>query len=173
MEQSVRKDKDRKKEDVQLKKLWNWAWGIYRKHEEVWNYLIFGFLAFVVNMVAYWVSAKALGADSGTPLKVQIATAIAWVVAVIFAYWTNHSFVFKTKLHSMQEFYREFGVFIGARIVTYIMEIIIMFVLPTMLGVNDLVSKLVSNVIVIISNYIFSKLFIFKKEESKNEEETV
>lgn len=152
-----------------MKKIWNWAWGIYRKYEEVWNYLIFGFLAFVVNMAAYWVSAKAMGASSDTPLKVQIATAIAWVVAVIFAYWTNHSFVFKTKLHSMQDFYKEFGAFLSARIITYVMEIIIMFVLPTMLGVNDLISKLVSNVIVIISNYIFSKLWIFKKKEESQE----
>lgn len=154
-----------------MKKLWNWAWGIYRKYEEVWNYLIFGFLAFVVNMAAYWISAKALHADSTTPIKVQIATAIAWVVAVIFAYWTNHSFVFKTKLHSMKDFYREFGAFVGARIITYIMEIAIMFVLPTLFGMNDLIAKLVSNVIVIISNYIFSKLWIFKKKDKPEENE--
>ncbi len=154
-----------------MKKLWNWAWGIYRKYEEVWNYLIFGFLAFVVNMAAYWISAKALHADSTTPIKVQIATAIAWVVAVIFAYWTNHSFVFKTKLHSMKDFYREFGAFVGARIITYIMEIAIMFILPTLFGMNDLIAKLVSNVIVIISNYIFSKLWIFKKKDKPEENE--
>ena len=154
------------KEDILLKKLWNWAWGIYRKYEEVWNYLIFGFLAFVVNMVVYWAAARAMGASQDTPIQVQIATAIAWVVSVIFAYWTNHSFVFKTKLHSMQDFYKEFSAFLSARIVTYVMEIVIMFVLPTVLGVNDVVSKVVSNVIVIISNYIFSKLWIFKKKEA-------
>lgn len=150
-----------------MKKLWNWGWGIYWKYEEVWNYLIFGFLAFLVNMIAYWVSARLMHASQTTPIKVQIATAIAWVVAVIFAYWTNHSFVFKTKLKDLNDFYREFGSFISARIVTYIMEIAIMYLLPVKLGMNDLVAKLVSNVIVIISNYFFSKLWIFKKEPKK------
>ena len=148
-----------------MKKLWDLGWSIYHKYEEVLSYLIFGFLAFVVNMAAYWGTAKAIGATPDKPIQVQIATAIAWIAAVIFAYWTNHSFVFKTKLYCLKDFYREFGSFISARLITYGMEIIIMYVLPTKLGMNDFIAKLVSNVIVIVSNYFFSKLWIFKNNE--------
>lgn len=148
-----------------MKKLWNFGWEMYRKYEEAVNYLFFGVLAFIVNMVVYWGSAELLGASPDTPLLVQIATGIAWVASVIFAYWTNHTFVFKTKLHSAKEFGKEFGSFVAARIVTYVMEIVMMYVFPTIMGMDDVLAKLVSNFVVIICNYIFSKLFVFKKKE--------
>jgi len=147
-----------------MKKLWNFGWDLYKKHEEGINYLIFGFLAFVANMFVYWLVASLIGASPETPLLVQIATGVAWVSSVIFTYWTNHTFVFKTKLHSFKEFVREFSSFVTARVITYGMEIILMYILPTVIGMDDLLAKLISNFVVIVSNYIFSKLFVFKKK---------
>lgn len=149
-----------------MKKLWDLGWKIYHKNEEVWNYLIFGFLAFVVNMVAYWACAKVIGADKDHAGLVLIATAFAWVVAVIFAYWTNHSFVFKSKTNGLKELWKEFAAFVSARIITGLMELAIMYVMTDMLDINDMFSKLVCNVVVIITNYIFSKLWIFKKKKT-------
>lgn len=147
-----------------MKKLWDFGWGLYKKHEEGINYLIFGFLAFLANMFVYWLVASLIGASPETPLLVQIATGVAWVSSVIFTYWTNHTFVFKTKLHSFKEFVKEFSSFVTARVITYAMEIILMYILPTIMGMDDLLAKLISNFVVIVSNYIFSKLFVFKKK---------
>lgn len=139
---------------------------MYKKYEEAVNYLVFGFLAFVVNMAAYALAAWILGADNESVELVLIATAFAWVVAVLFAYWTNRTFVFKSKVSDQAGVWKEFSTFVGARIVTGIMELAIMFVMVDLANINDMVSKFVCNVVVIISNYIFSKLWVFKKKEA-------
>lgn len=145
--------------------MWDFIWKQYRKYEEIINYLFFGFLAFVVNMAAYWLAAKAIGADKNYPLLVSIATFIAWVVSVIFAYWTNHTFVFKTRVEGAGGLFKEFMGFVGARVVTGVLEQIIMLVMTDIMDIDDVFSKMVCNFIVIICNYIFSKLFVFKKKK--------
>lgn len=141
------------------------AMDMYKKYEEQLNYLIFGFLAFLVNMVAYWGAAKVLGADNDKIVLVQIATLFAWVVAVLFAYWTNRTFVFKSTIKDKAGVWKEFFAFVGARVVTGIMEQVIMYLMVGMADVDDMISKFVCNVVVIVSNYIFSKLWIFKKKD--------
>lgn len=139
---------------------------MYFKYEEAVNYLFFGFLAFLVNMVAYAVAARVLGADNDKVVLVLVATAFAWVVAVLFAYWTNRRFVFKSHVTDQAGIRKEFTSFIGARVVTGIMELVIMYVMVDIADINDMISKLVCNVIVIVSNYIFSKLWVFKKKKA-------
>ena len=104
------------------------AWDMYKKYEEAVNYLFFGFLAFVVNMGAYALAAWVLGADDEKVMLVLIATAFAWVVAVLFAYWTNRTFVFKSEVKEKSGIRKEFSAFVGARIVTGVMELVIMYV---------------------------------------------
>ncbi|NBI89316.1 GtrA family protein [Lachnospiraceae bacterium] len=142
------------------------AWDMYKKYEEAINYLFFGFLAFLVNMVAYALSIRVLGADDDKVVLVLIATAFAWVVSVLFAYWTNRSFVFKSKVKDKEGIWKEFSAFVGARIVTGGMELVIMYVMVDLAGINNMISKFVCNVIVIVSNYIFSKLLVFKKKDA-------
>lgn len=137
---------------------------MFQKYEEAISYLFFGFLAFLVNMIAYMAAAKVLGADNEKVLLVLIATAFAWVVSVLFAYFTNRTFVFKSKINDKKGKWKEFRSFIEARIATGLMELVIMYVMVDLAGIHDLISKLVCNVIVIISNYIFSKLWVFKKK---------
>ncbi len=139
---------------------------MYKKYEEAVNYLFFGFLAFLVNMLAYAAAAKVLGADEDKVVLVLIATAFAWVVAVLFAYWTNRTFVFKSKVTDKTGMHKEFVSFISARIVTGIMELVLMYILVDVIRVDDVVSKFICNVIVIVSNYIFSKLWVFRKKEA-------
>lgn len=139
---------------------------MYKKYEEAINYLFFGFLAFLVNMVAYALSIRVLGADDDKVVLVLIATAFAWVVSVLFAYWTNRSFVFKSKVKDKEGIWKEFSAFVGARIVTGGMELVIMYVMVDLAGINNMISKFVCNVIVIVSNYIFSKLLVFKKKDA-------
>ena len=74
-----------------IKKLWDFGWGMYRKHEEGINYLIFGFLAFVLNYILYFIFADAIA------MHYMAATGVSWVLTVVFAYWTNRNFVFKSQ----------------------------------------------------------------------------
>ena len=81
---------------------------------------------------------------------------------VIFAYITNRKYVFESKSDNLL---KEINSFVGSRIVTLIMDMIIMYIGVTVIGLNDKLIKLISQVVVIVSNYLFSKLFVFKRDE--------
>ena len=106
-----------------MKKLWDFAWGMYRKYEEGINYLIFGFLAFVLNYVLYFLFSSAM------QMHYMAATALSWVLTVVFAYWTNRTFVFKSKNKDAQSLGKEFLSFIGARVATEVLELALMFLM--------------------------------------------
>ena len=141
------------------------AWDMYKKYEEAVNYLFFGFLAFVVNMAAYALAAWVLHADDEKVALVLIATSFAWVVAVLFAYWTNRTFVFKSQVKDKGGIWKEFSAFVVARVVTGVMELAIMYVMVDLAGIHNMIAKFICNVVVIVSNYIFSKLLIFKNSK--------
>lgn len=142
-----------------MKKLWNFCWDMYRKYEEGINYLIFGFLAFVLNYVLYFLFSAMLH------MHYMAATALSWVLTVVFAYWTNRTFVFKSKNKDVQSLGKEFVSFISARIATEVLELVLMFVMVTLVGINEYVSKFVCQVLVIVANYFLSKLWIFKEKK--------
>lgn len=142
-----------------MKKLWNFCWDMYRKYEEGINYLIFGFLAFVLNYVLYFLFSAMLH------MHYMAATALSWVLTVVFAYWTNRTFVFKSKNKDVQSLGKEFVSFISARIATEVLELVLMFVMVTLALINEYVSKFVCQVLVIVANYFLSKLWIFKEKK--------
>ena len=143
-----------------MKKLWNFGWGLYKKHEEGINYLIFGFLAFVLNYILYFLFADAM------QLHYMAATVLSWVLTVVFAYWTNRTFVFKSQNKDTGSVVKEFVSFIGARIATEVLELVLMYVMVDLLSINDKISKLVCQVLVILANYVLSKIWIFKDNSS-------
>ena len=143
-----------------MKKLWNFGWGLYKKHEEGINYLIFGFLAFVLNYILYFLFADAM------QLHYMAATVLSWVLTVVFAYWTNRTFVFKSQNKDTGSVVKEFVSFIGARIATEVLELVLMYVMVDLLTINDKISKLVCQVLVILANYVLSKIWIFKDNSS-------
>ena len=140
-----------------MKKLWDFGWGLYKKHEEGINYLIFGFLAFVLNYILYFLFADAM------QMHYMAATGLSWVFTVVFAYWTNRTFVFKSQNKDTGSVVKEFVSFIGARIATEVLELVLMYVMVDLLSINDKISKLVCQVLVILANYVLSKIWIFKK----------
>lgn len=142
-----------------MKKLWDFCWGMYKEHEEGINYLIFGFLAFVLNYVLYFLCSSVLG------MHYMVATAVSWVLTVIFAYWTNRTFVFKSKNKDIQSLGKEFVAFIGARVATEVLELALMFIMVDCAGINEYISKLVCQVLVIVANYFLSKLWIFREKK--------
>ena len=139
---------------------------IYKKNEEVVMYLIMGVLATIVNIsVKYALLFTILNPKDA--FELQVAVIISWIAAVLFAYTTNRKFVFKSKENNIL---KEFSSFIVARIITLIMEMIIMWFFITFLKLDTKLwvafITLVAQALVIILNYIFSKLFIFKKENN-------
>ena len=139
-----------------IKKMWDFGWGMYKKHEEGINYLIFGFLAFVLNYILYFIFADTI------VMHYMAATVLSWVLTVVFAYWTNRTFVFKSQNKGTASLVREFLSIIGARVATEVLEIVLMYVMVTLLSINDKISKLVCQTIVILANYVLSKIWIFK-----------
>ncbi len=143
-----------------MKKLWDFGWGLYKKHEEGINYLIFGFLAFVLNYILYFLFADAIA------MHYMAATALSWVLTVVFAYWTNRTFVFKSRNKEAGAVWKEFISFIGARVATEALELVLMYVMVDMAGINDKIAKFVCQVLVILANYVLSKIWIFKDNSS-------
>jgi putative flippase GtrA len=128
---------------------------LYKKYEEVIMYLIMGALTTIVNIVSYYIFTRLFKIDY------QVSNVMSWVVAVLFAFITNKIYVFKSKGDIKSEFIE----FIKYRVGTLVLEVILFKVMLDMLNINDLIVKIVINIIVIVLNYIFSKLFIFKEKK--------
>ena len=152
---------------------------------ELITYIIFGVLTTAVNLVTFYIFKKifiSIGWDGvfnkllgsagwdkalellGSGTDYLDATVIAWTVAVIFAFVTNKLIVFESKSWKPAVAGKEFVGFIGARLFSLLVELVFMFVMVTLLKWNDFVAKLIVQVIVVILNYVFSKLLIFKNK---------
>lgn len=134
---------------------------LYNRYRQTIMYLIFGVCTTVVNIIGYYVCTRCFG------LSTTISTAIAWVLAVIFAYITNKQFVFESRSWARDVLMKELASFFLCRAATGIIDIIIMYVGVDLAGLNDVAIKMLSNVIVIILNYVASKIMIFKKDTAK------
>lgn len=140
-------------------RFWNWGWGIYHKNEELWNYLIVGFLTTIVSLVTYFICTETF-LNPEVSVELQIANVISWVLAVAFAFVTNRIFVFKSK---NKKVFKEMCSFISSRIFSLFLDMLSMFIMVSVLSWNDKIAKLIVQVIVTVVNYILSKLFVFKK----------
>ena len=127
---------------------------LFKKYSETLRYLIFGVLTVIFNTVLY-MSLSLVMNDIA-------ANSIAFILSVLFAYWTNSCFVFKDKMR-----WATFAKFFGMRIGTIIIDDGGLWLL-LQLGCNNLIAKCVVNVVVIVLNYIFSKFFILSKKERKD-----
>lgn len=133
---------------------------LFNKYKEVIMYLIFGVLTTVISLAVYYLLTYKL-LDPNNVLQLQIANIISWVAGVSFAYVTNRKFVFQSRSKNKL---KEASNFVLARVTTLILDMAIMFIFVTWLGGNDKIFKLISQVAVIVLNYVFSKLFVFKKD---------
>lgn len=124
-------------------------------------YIVFGVLTTIINIIVYTFLRPRLPLDEVS--AVLTANAAAWIVAVAFAFITNKLFVFKSKSFESTLFWRELITFVGARLLSLGVDELGMYLLVNMLGTGDLLSKIIVNVLVVIINYVLSKLIIFKK----------
>ena len=137
---------------------------LYKKYEEIINYLIVGVLTTVVSLVVKWGLLFTI-LDPKNSVQLQVAVVISWIAAVVFAYITNRIFVFKS---NSKKILKEITSFFGARLLTLGLEMLIMWFFVTFLKLNSdlwvLMWTMVAQILVIIFNYIFSKLFVFRKK---------
>lgn len=133
---------------------------ILKKYRESIMYLVFGGLTVGVNIATY------IGLTRIIELNYMVANIIAWIVAVIFAYITNKFFVFESNNTELKFLVKEFTSFVSCRILSGVMEMILMYVMIDMMGINDFITKIFTNILVIVLNYVLSKVIIFKKQAS-------
>ena len=134
---------------------------LYKQYKEIINYLIVGVLTTVVSLGVYYVCVLTF-LDPENAIQLQVANIISWVAAVTFAYFTNRKFVFESKNPDML---KEASAFVGARVATLLMDMLCMFIMVTCMGWSDKIAKLVVQVIVTVANYVFSKIFVFRKKD--------
>lgn len=145
--------------------LTKWGLALWQKHWGVFLYLVFGGLTTLVNIVAYWLCSRVVLLDTIT------GTVIAWFLAVLFAYVTNRKWVFGSSAHGAKAIFLEAFAFFSCRLTTGLADIGMMWLFVVVLGLNDLVIKVIANVTVIVMNYLASKFIIFRKslQDSKAE----
>ena len=130
---------------------------LVQKHWDILSYLFFGGLTTVVNYLVYLPCYNLLN------LSAAVSNAIAWAVAVAFAYLTNKPFVFRSHDWSVKTVIPELTKFVTCRIGSGLLETGILFLCVDLLAWNGNVWKLITSVLVVILNYIASKLLVFKK----------
>lgn len=134
---------------------------LYEKHKEIVNYIVVGGMTTVVGLGIYYILVLTI-LDPLNPIELQVANVCSWIGAVAFAYITNRKYVFESQNQNKA---KEAFQFVLSRIATLLVDMGGMLLLVTICGVNDKVSKLMIQVIVIVANYLLSKLIVFKKRE--------
>lgn len=131
---------------------------LVKKYWSIISYLFFGVVTTVVNMVVYYLCYHLWGISS------DLSTVIAWVLAVLTAFLTNKPFVFGSHDWSPKVLLPEAGSFFGCRLGSGLVELVLMHITVEMLGWPGMLMKLLVNVIVVILNYVASKLLVFRKK---------
>ena len=127
------------------------------KHRDKIAYIIFGVLTTVVNMAVYFACYRLMG------LPNVVSVAAAWVIAVAFAFVTNKLWVFESRSFDGKTLAHEIPSFLGARVLTGLLDVAVMYLAVDVLHRNAALWKLISNVLVIILNYVASLLIVFRK----------
>lgn len=131
----------------------------YNKIKEILWYGFFGVLTTLVNIISFYLLDK-------TGMNVYLNNFIAWFLSVLFAFVTNKLFVFNSKSLDKKVIIKEVVSFFFFRILSLGIDMAGMYICISMMNMNRMISKVLMNVIVIVTNYIFSKIFIFKKKET-------
>lgn len=126
---------------------------LYKKYKEIIDYIIVGALTTFVSIASYWLLRFIIN-------SYMINTIISWICAVLFAYFANRKYVFRSKDDNILD---EFTKFVGCRLLTLGMEIVLMYVFVSIFNINDMIAKIILQIIILVLNYVFSKFFVFVK----------
>ena len=136
---------------------------LYLKYKEIINYLIFGVLTTIVSLLTYYLLVLTI-LNPNNPIELQIANIISWITCVTFAYITNRKYVFNSKDKNIT---KEIIKFYSSRLTTLFLDMILMYIFVTKLQFNDKIIKIIAQILIIILNYILSKLLVFKKNKEE------
>lgn len=130
---------------------------LYKKYKEIINYLIVGGLTTIVSILSYIIFKLII-------TNYITCTVLSWIAAVLFAYFANRIFVFNSKNKNK---IKECINFISCRLLTLGIEIVVMFLFVDLIKIPDLISKISVQFIIVVLNYIFSKLLVFKEKTKR------
>lgn len=133
---------------------------IYKRYKEVLLYLFFGGLTTLVSIFSYIFFERQMGMN---PL---IANIFSWILAVTFAYLTNRVWVFQSSAVTKTQIAKECASFFGGRVATLVLEEVVLMIGINALGFNSIAVKVIAQILVVITNYIISKLFVFKGDNN-------
>lgn len=133
------------------------------KNRQLISYLFFGGLTTLLNILIYALLARVIMIDY------RAATTAAWIISVIFAFFTNKNYVFNSKRHHFLEVTGEFFSFVFFRALSYVLDIATMIFFIEIIGLDDLITKVMANILVIIFNYFASKFFVFRQRSWEGE----
>lgn len=136
---------------------------LFDKYKAIILYLFFGICTMIINIVTYTVCYELLSISN------VVSTIIAWILSVIGAYISNKIWVFESKTEGLSGFIQEAVKFLMCRVGTGIIDVIIMYVSVDLLSIAATPMKVLSNIIVVILNYVASKVVVFNKDISKSE----
>lgn len=131
---------------------------LFKKYRSIILYVIFGGFTTIINFIIYLLCTRLIYLDT-LPSNI-----LAWLFAVLFAYLTNRKWVFESNINSKKGIVKEIVTFYSCRLFSGLLDISIMFIFVSIIGFNDLIIKVIDNIIVIILNYICSKLLVFKSK---------
>lgn len=137
-----------------FKSLFRKLWEFYRNHLELINYLFIGGCTTIISILSYALFAKVCSFD------LVVANVLSWIISVLFAYFTNRVIVFNSK---NKNYFKEFISFTGSRVITLVLDTLLMILFVKSLNMNDMIAKVIVQIVVIIGNYLISKLLVFKK----------
>lgn len=148
---------------------------LLKKYEEIILYLVFGVLTTVISVglfaiLKYFFLYLSPRLGYGDSLTIQNNAIVNMscvifknIIAILFAYVTNRKFVFKSSAMGFKTILKEMLSFFLARLSTLVFEVIFMAVMVNMLGLNDMLMNIIAQFVIVVLNYVLSKLWIFKK----------
>ena len=139
---------------------------IWLKYEEILTYLIVGVLNTLVSWAAFFICAYTI-LDAQIVWQNVLLSVISWVVGVVFGYFMNRKYVFKSKEPNLLV---EFLQFSGGRVSTWVLDAVMMVLMVNVLLINEAFSKLFVSVLVMIGNYLISKFWVFNKKKNTAKE---
>ena len=133
--------------------------GMLIRYKSFILYAVFGVLTTIVNIATYYIFAHIVRLDT------VVSTCLAWISGVLFAYITNRKYVFESDKIGVEAIVKEMISFFSCRLATGVVDVLLMYIFVDLLKFNDVFIKVFSNVVVIVLNYVASKLIIFRKDK--------
>ena len=131
-----------------------------KKHREIIAYVICGGATTLVSLVTYYLFAEFIF-NVNNAFELQLTNVLSWIISVAFAFVSNRIFVFHSKASPKKEFFK----FYIARIGTLLIDMLLMYLFVTLASFDDMVVKTIVQIVVIVLNYVFGKMLVFKGEK--------